>query len=300
MDLRALRYFIETVRHNSFTQAAEALHVTQSTVSKMVRQLEDEIGQPLLIRDGRQLRLTDVGRVVFERGQETLDGVRRLSREVADLTELARGELTVGMPPMVNQLFPPVVKHFRERHPGIRLTLQEAGGQLIEQRVANGELEVGATLLPVAPGLGLATRSFGRYPLLVIGPRHAAWAQGPGPVSLAALRDEALILLEDDFSLTRRIREAFGDAHFAPRIAARSGQWDFLVAMAAAGLGSTLMPAPLLARLNLGPELAVRPLADPAFAWDVALVWSAERYMSHAARAWLKVCEAVLVAQPRP
>jgi len=91
-----------------------------------------------------------------------------------------------------------------------------------------------------------------------------------------------------------------GGAHFAPRIAARSGQWDFLVAMAAAGLGSTLMPAPLLARLNLGPELAVRPLADPAFAWDVALVWSAERYMSHAARAWLKVCEAVLVAQPRP
>ena len=89
MDLRALRYFIETVRHNSFTLAAEALHVTQSTVSKMVRQLEDEVGQPLLIRDGRQLRLTDVGRVVFERGQETLDGVRRLSREVADLTELA-------------------------------------------------------------------------------------------------------------------------------------------------------------------------------------------------------------------
>lgn len=68
MDLRALRYFVETVRHSSFTQAAGHLCVTQSTVSKMVRQLEDEVGQPLLIREGRGVRLTDAGRIVFERG----------------------------------------------------------------------------------------------------------------------------------------------------------------------------------------------------------------------------------------
>jgi DNA-binding transcriptional LysR family regulator len=190
----------------------------------MVRQLEDEIGQPLLIRDGRQLRLTDVGKVVFARGQDAVGVMRRLTREVADLTELSRGELTVGMPPMVNLLFPPVVKALRAT--AIRLPSREAGGQRIEQRVAAGELEVGATLLPVAPALGLATRSFGRYPLQVVGPRHAAWARAR-PGALAALRDEALILLEDDFSLTRRIREAFGDARFEPRVAARAGSGIF-------------------------------------------------------------------------
>ena len=66
MDIRALRYFSETVRLNSFSRAADALHVTQSTVSKMVRQLEDEMGVPLLIRAGRSLQLTDTGRVVYE------------------------------------------------------------------------------------------------------------------------------------------------------------------------------------------------------------------------------------------
>ena len=80
MDLRALRYFVETVRRQSFTLAAEHLHVTQSTVSKMIRQLEAEIGQPLLIRDGRQLQLTDVGRVVLERGQEALGVMHNLTR----------------------------------------------------------------------------------------------------------------------------------------------------------------------------------------------------------------------------
>ena len=65
IDIRALRYFVETARLQSFTQAASSLSVTQSTISKMVRQLENEVGQPLLIREGRQVRLTDVGRVVY-------------------------------------------------------------------------------------------------------------------------------------------------------------------------------------------------------------------------------------------
>ena len=101
------------------------------------------------------------------------------------------------------------------------------------------------------------------------------------------------------FSLTRQVRDAFRTIGAEPLIVAQSGQWDFLVAMAAAGLGSTLMPAPLLTRLNIGPELAVRPLAEPAFDWHVALIWKPGHYMSHAARAWLRVCEEVL-AQPQP
>lgn len=59
------------------------------------------------------------------------------------------------------------------------------------------------------------------------------------------------------------------------------------------------MPAPLLTRLNIGPELAVRPLAEPAFDWHVALIWKPDHYMSHAARAWLRVCEEAL-AQLQP
>ncbi|HMV63927.1 MAG TPA: LysR family transcriptional regulator [Zoogloea sp.] len=293
MDLRALRYFIETVRQGSFTVAAERLCVTQSTVSKMLRQLEDEVGQPLLHRDGRRIRVTDVGRILFDRGQEALGVMRELNREVADLTALARGELTVGLPPTVNLFFTPVVKAFRERHPGVRLTLVERGGQIIEQQVASGELEVGVTLLPVDPALGLATRTVGRHPIVAVGPADALWAR-QAQVDLSHLDGEALVLLHDDFALTRQLRDAFRRFGVEPRIVAQSGQWDFLVALAAAGLGTALLPQPLLARMALHPELAVRPLADPALAWTVAHIWPPGRYLSHAARAWLAVCEDVL------
>ena len=151
MDIRSLRYFVETVRLQSFTAAAESLHVTQSTISKMVRQLEQETGAQLLLRDGRQLALTDVGRVVYARGEEMLAAMRRLAQEVQDTQTVERGQLTVGIPPMINVLITPVLKAFRERHPNITLALLEDTGQAIERKVAAGALEIGLTVLPAAP-----------------------------------------------------------------------------------------------------------------------------------------------------
>ncbi|MCP3019877.1 LysR family transcriptional regulator [Cupriavidus basilensis] len=295
IDIRALRYFVETVRLKSFTQAATSLFVTQSTISKMVRQLEDEIGQPLLIREGKQVRLTDVGRVVYERGQEALGVVHRLTLEVADLSSLGRGQLTVGIPPMANLFFSPAVSAFRQRYPNLELSLAEHGGHMVEQQVASGELEVGATVLPRDSGLELATREFAKYPIWVAGPRKASWAKGK-TVTLAALRDEPLLMLTEDFSLTRKLRQAFLDARLEPRIVAQSGHWDFLASMAAAGLGTTFLPQPLLDKLDIRDKLAVARLTEPAMDWALAHIWSPGRYLSHAARAWFSVCEEVLGA----
>ncbi|MDF3832257.1 LysR substrate-binding domain-containing protein [Cupriavidus basilensis] len=295
IDIRALRYFVETVRLKSFTQAATSLYVTQSTISKMVRQLEDEVGQPLLIREGKQVHLTDVGRVVYERGQEALGVVHRLTLEVADLSSLGRGQLTVGIPPMANLFFSPAVSAFRQRYPNLELSLAEHGGHLVEQQVASGELEVGATVLPGDSGLSLATREFAKYPIWVAGPRKASWAKGK-TVTLAALRDEPLLMLTEDFSLTRKLRQAFLDARIEPRVVAQSGHWDFLASMAAAGLGTTFLPQPLLAKLHIHDKLAVARLAEPAMDWALAHIWSPGRYLSHAARAWLSVCGEVLGA----
>lgn len=296
LDIRALRYFVETVRLSSFTQAASSLCVTQSTISKMVKQIEDEIGQPLLVREGKSVRLTDVGKVVYERGQEALSVVHRLTLEVADLSSLGRGQLTVGLPPMVNLFFSPAVHAFRQRYPNIELTLDEHGGYLVEQRVASGELEVGATVLPGDSGLSLGTRQFAKHPIYVVGPHKARWARGR-TVTLAALRDQPLVLPTEEFSLTRKLGHAFAAARIEPRVVARSGHWDFLASMAAAGLGTTFLPQPFLSRLEIRDTLSVARLVEPAMDWALGHVWQPGRYLSHAARAWLAVCDEVLGVQ---
>ncbi len=165
--------------------------------------------------------------------------------------------------------------------------------QVVEQQVASGELEVGATVLPGDSGLQLETRAFAKYPIWAVGPHRAAWASGR-TVTLEALRHEPLILLTEDFSLTRKLRQAFMEARIDPHVVAQSGHWDFLASMAAAGLGTTFLPEPLLSRLETRDKLAVARLTEPTMDWALAHIWSPGRYLSHAARAWLAVCEEVM------
>ncbi|AZY49869.1 LysR family transcriptional regulator [Bordetella avium] len=292
MDVRALRYFSETVRCASFTEAARHLFVTQSTVSKMIRQLEEEVGTPLLIRDGHTARPTDTGRIVYERSLQILAAMRQLSAEVKEAADLERGELEVGIPPMINLLFIPVVRQFRERYPRIQLSLREGAGQEVERLVAAGELEVGATVLPVAAGGPLESRRFGLYSLWALGPSDAPWANRT-TLPLSALRDVPLLIPTEDFALTRRLRQACESAGFDPRIAAQSAHWDFLAAMASSGLGTAILPEPLVQRLKTR-GLSTARLARSGVQWEVGHIWVRDRYLSHAARAWLEICSAVL------
>jgi DNA-binding transcriptional LysR family regulator len=291
MDIRSLRYFVETARLSSFTQAAELLHVTQSTISKMVHQLEEELGTPLFIRDGRRLGLTDTGRVVFQRGEEMLATMRTLNAEVRDVQAVRRGTLTVGIPPMINLLFTPVLKAFRERHPDIALLLREETGQNVERLVASGELEIGMTVLPADPGLAVATLPVASYPMWALA-AAGTFQRQRRTLKLSALKDLPLVLLTDDFALTRALRRAFAQAGFEPVVAAQSGQWDWLVEMASAGIGVALLPEPFIHRLADESLQAVR-IVEPELPWQVAHVWSG-RYLSHAARAWLDVSAEVL------
>jgi DNA-binding transcriptional LysR family regulator len=291
MDIRSLRYFVETARLSSFTQAAELLHVTQSTISKMVHQLEQELGTPLFVRDGRRLGLTDTGRIVYGRGQEMLATMRALAAEVRDVQAVRRGTLTVGIPPMINLLCTPVLKAFRERHPDITLVLREETGQGVERLVAAGELEIGMTVLPVAPDLPVATLPVASYPIWALA-AEGTFQRQRRTLKLAALQDLPLVLLTDDFALTRALRRAFAQAGFEPVVAAQSGQWDWLVEMASAGIGVALVPEPFIHRLPAAALQAVR-IVEPGLPWEVAHVWNG-RYQSHAAKAWLDVCSEVL------
>lgn len=290
MDIRSLRYFIETARLSSFTQAAEALHVTQSTISKMVRQLEHELGAPLLVRDGRTLTLTDTGAVVYARGEEMLATLRQLQLEVRDTQARQRGTLAIGIPPMINLLFTPVLKAFRERHPGIALALSEDTGQAIERQVAAGELEIGMTVLPADPALALQAEPIASYPLYALA-AAGTFQRSRRTLRLKELATLPLVLLKDDFALTRTLRNAFAGAGIDPAIAAQSGQWDWLVEMASVGIGVALVPEPFVHRLSDERLHAVR-IVEPALEWQVAHVWNG-RYLSHAARAWLEVCRDV-------
>lgn len=288
MDIRTLRYFVEVVRQQSFTRAAEKLFVTQPTISKMLKNLEDELNSTLLIRDGRKLLLTDTGQVVFERGLVILDEFRQLEAELTDINHLNKGQLRLGIPPMVGMMMAGPISLFRQRYPGVELKVSEFGGLTVQQAVMNGDLDLAMTALPVEEESGLATLPLFSHPLCVLVPRSGEWlAQtSVAPEQLAA---HPLLIYNEDFALSRQLMHLFTRHSVKPRIAVRSGQWDFLAAMVQAGVGVAILPEPICEKLD-AKTLRWLPL-ESELRWQLGMIWREGVYLSHSAQAWLKCCE---------
>ncbi len=288
MDIRTLRYFVEVVRQQSFTRAAEKLYVTQPTISKMLKNLEDELNCTLLIRDGRKLLMTDTGQVVFERGLAILDEFRQLEAELSDINHLNKGVLRLGIPPMVGMLMAGPIGLFRQRYPGVELKISEFGGLTVQQAVINGELDLAMTALPVEEESALTTLPLFSHPLCVLVPRSGEWLEqtSVSPTQLAA---HPLLIYNEDFALSRQLMQLFARHDVKPRIAVRSGQWDFLAAMVQAGVGVAILPEPICRKLD---EKTLRWLPlESELRWQLGMIWREGVYLSHSAQAWLKCCE---------
>ena len=287
MDIRALRYFVELVREKSFTRASEKLFVTQPTISKMIRSMEEELGQPLLNREGHSFTLTDSGQVLFARGQLILAQMQQLEAELADLQSLQHGRLALGIPPMVGHVYADLIRAYRSRYPKVELSIVEYGGRRIEQAVLEGELDLAITMLPTREEGVLSALELDCYPIQVVLPDLPRW-RGGSEIRLADLQEEPFLLYTQAFTLSERLEQACQQAGFVPQVAARSSQWDFLTAMVRSGMGVAFLPEPICRRLT--PDgLVLRPLV-PELSWRLGVIWPAKRYLSRTAEAWLALC----------
>src|SRR5262249_32470545 len=151
MEFRPLRAFVEVVRQGGFSQAAKTVFATQSTVSKAVKQLENEIGIPLLDRIGHRSVLTAAGEVVYRRGLKLLADREDLLMELDELRGLKRGSLRLGLAPVGSAtLFAPLFATYRKRYPGVEVRLIERGGSQLESDVRAGEIDFAFSLLPIS------------------------------------------------------------------------------------------------------------------------------------------------------
>jgi len=300
MELRALRYFVEVVRRQSFTGAADALSVTQPTVSKLIQVLEDELGTALLVReDGqrkRQVVLTDAGRLVYSRAEEMLTTETSLREDLELLGDLKCGELTLGIPPLGATLLGPAIAAFHQQWPGVGIKLLESGSHAIEAALRSGELEVGIFLAPVTEDLDFI--SICDHPMRLLAPRTSRW-KGRKTVALAELAEEPFLLYGETFMLNAVIDRACNQAGFTPTIVCRSSQWDLLATLVDCGMGIALMPEPSCKDLDPRKFISL-PVVDPEMRWNLVLAWRRTGYLSRTSRAWLQAAREHFQTSRRP
>jgi DNA-binding transcriptional LysR family regulator len=285
MEFRPLRAFVEVVRQGSFSQAAKTVFATQSTVSKAVKQLEDELGVTLLDRLGHRTTLTAAGEVIYRRGIKLLADRDDLLAELDEVRGLKRGTLRLGLPPVGSStLFAPLFAVYRQRYPGIEVQLvEEYGSDRLEQRLRSGEIDFTCALLPISPDF--EWQLVRREPLVaLLPPNHPLGARRS--ITLAELRDTPFILFGEGFTLHRIIPDACRRAGFEPHVAAYSSQIDFMLELVGAGLGVAFLPR-MIASQRRNASVRSVLLKEPDTEWALAMVWRRDAYLSEAAKAWL-------------
>ncbi|WP_438298928.1 transcriptional regulator CynR [Pseudomonas sp. NMS19W] len=150
MLLRHLRYLLAVADHGGFTRAAEALHVSQPTLSQQIRQLEESLGVDLFDRTSRSVKPTDAGQAYIECARRVLVELEAGKRALHDVKDLSRGSLRLAMTPtFMAYLVGPLVRDYVARYPGIHLEIFELSMDDIEAGLADDSLDIAIAFTPV-------------------------------------------------------------------------------------------------------------------------------------------------------
>jgi len=197
MLARPIRYLKAVADHGSFTRAAAALRVSQPALSQQIRELEERMGMQLLDRSGRTVRPTGVGEVYLRHVRRALDELEAGDRAIRDVQDLSSGALRLGVTPIY--LLGPLIRRYRDRFPGIVLTITPMVQSEIELALGTDALDVGLArsnvLAEDVEWLPLHSERLS----LIVEQGHPA-ANGDPEIHAAALATVPLALLGPAFS----------------------------------------------------------------------------------------------------
>lgn len=257
MDLRQLEVVRAVADTGSFTAAAQRLNVSQSAVSRQVLLLEEELREPLFLRLGRKVRLTDAGEALLQLARRVLTDIRETTTTIADHQTALKGTVRLGGGMTVClHVFPDLLKEYRRKHPGVEVKLTTGGTPQLIERVRAGALDVALLTLPIEGADLMQVRVMREELLLATHPSHPLARQRRLPA--ADLDGKPCVLFEAGSSTRRVIDEMFAREQIQPRIVMETENVEILKALTSAGMGMTIVPYQAIVREVRAGQLKCR------------------------------------------
>lgn len=283
MELRVLQYFLAVTREQSISGAAEALHLSQPTLSRQLKDMEDELGKQLLIRGNRKITLTDEGMILRKRAEEIMELVRKTEQEITLSDDILSGEIHIGAGETEGvHYLTQAAGLLRKEYPGIRYHISSGDTADVSEQLDKGLLDFGLLFEPI-------DRS--RYESISL-PLHDTWG----------------VLMRRDSALAQKEAVSPADLWEKPLIVNRNLREN---AQLSAWLGKSPEELPIVATYNLlynaslmvkdglgyalaldkiinteGSDLCFRPLS-PALSAGMNVVWKKYQLLSKPAEKFL-------------
>lgn len=300
MELRLLQYALELQRHGSFTRAADALDIAQPSLSQQIAKLESELGVTLFFRGHGGAQATPDGVRFLEQAEQIVRLHDDLLREMRERSEGIGQELVIGAPAITGgHVLPPLLCAFSEKHPTVRVRLVEDATEVLQDLTARGLTDLCVLALPVQDDR-LAAKHMLTEELFLAAPREAArWmddrlremcrtgGESALRIDLADFAQAPFILLKRGFGFRGTVLELCAESGFSPRVAYETSSVETAQALAAHGLGVTVVPAMVRkAAAGSAPGTVYLPI-DGQPRRTLVFAYRKDRYLSAAARALL-------------
>jgi LysR family nitrogen assimilation transcriptional regulator len=268
-DSRKIEYFLAVMDHGNISSAAEALRVSQPTLSRQIHALEHQFNTPLFVRHGRGVSPTEAGNRLREglRGLERQ--LRTLRDDVAAAAREPSGEVALGIPPSPRMLLAvSIIGAFCKAYPQVTIRISEETSGDLRDLVVRGEVDL-AIINPDEPIHGLAADPLASEPMLLIGPRNAGLSLDVA-TPLARLAELPLILTTKPNSLRRMVELELNHLGLRPRLRVEANTLPLMTDLVAQGLGYTVLPSCGVYSLVKAGRLSASPLAGLRITWMVA------------------------------
>jgi DNA-binding transcriptional LysR family regulator len=298
MDLGQLEVFLTVAREGKFSRAAEKLHRTQSAVSQSIHKLEQDVGEPLFDRSSRDGLLTDAGRVLQEYAERLLNLRDDASGALVELREVRRGKLSVAANEFTALYLLPVLADFRRLHPMIRIMVQRSLGSHIPDDVLRHNSELGVlTYDPQEPHLHSIVVYLDEL-IFVVPPTHPLAAEPQ--VSIRQLGTESFVAHIVPSPYREKVIQAFKRHKTPLHMDIELPTLQAIKRFVAMGNGVALLPAISVENELVRGELVRIPVRELRLHRKLRLVYRKADGLSHAARAFLKVAEAISLERRGP
>jgi DNA-binding transcriptional LysR family regulator len=287
MEIQQLRGFVEVARERSFTKAARKLFVTQPAVSLQIKALEEEFGQVLIERSGRELRLTSAGEILYRRAITVMTELNTAREELEGLNEVVRGRVVVGTSDTYcTYILPEVLEAFRLAHPEVSLEIRNKMSSEVGQLVLEDRADLGLATLPVGHRSLHTEVLFDRRDALICQTEHPLATRKR--VCLQTVAAQPLLVLEQGSRSRELLEHAFRESGLHLEALMDLGSIEVIKRFVEIGFGVAVVPLVAVQREVSEGRLAAVPIQGLP-ARPVGIVTHRGRSLSAAALAFLEL-----------
>lgn len=283
---RQLRIFEAVARHASFSRAAEALFLTQPTVSMQVKQLAEIVGMPLFEQIGKRIYLTEAGRVLQQTSSAIFEELARFEMSVEDLRGLKRGRLRLAVVSTAEYFAPRLLGPFCRQYPGVDVSLEVANRERVLERLEKNQDDL--CVLGQSPEhFDVEAKTFLANPLVVLAPRDHRLANSKR-VPLKKLAAEPFLIREPGSGTRRALERLFAAHNLSLNVRMELGSNEAIKQAVAGGLGVSVLSRHTLALEARSGRLAILDVVGFPIRRNWYVAYPRGKQLSIVARAFLE------------